>query len=365
LSTRALIVLAAAAVVVAPAALAAPRPPARVSPPTIAGTAQEGQDLRADPGRWSSSAPVSYTFQWRRCSPSGWSCDDVAGATGQTYRLVVADVGATLRVRVRATNSGGSNSATSAPTETVRGQAAPPPPPPPPPPGLWRPAAGTSWQLQLTGALDLSVAVPVYDVDLYDTSADTVAALHARGRKAICYLSAGSWEDWRPDASRFPAEVKGRGNGWPGEKWLDIRRLDVLGPIMEARLDLCRSKGFDAVDPDNVDGFTNPTGFPLTGADQLRYNRFLAGAAHARGLSIGLKNDLEQVRDLVSSFDWALNEQCAEYRECALLKPFADAGKAVLHVEYGNSTSFCGETRSLGFSSMRKHMSLDAWRAPC
>lgn len=192
-----------------------------------------------------------------------------------------------------------------------------------------------------------------------------MSSLHSRGRKVICYISAGSWEDWRPDANRFPSDVLGDSNGWPGERWLDIRRLDVLGPIMEARLDLCKSKGFDAVEPDNVDGYTNRTGFPLTSADQLRYNRFLADAAHARGLSVGLKNDLEQVEALLPSFDWALNEECFRYRECSLLRPFIDAGKAVFHVEYGSDDSFCAEAKAMRFFSQRKRQSLDAWRSVC
>ena len=102
--------------------------------------------------------------------------------------------------------------------------------------------------------------------------------LHADGSAVVCYISAGSWERWRPDADRFPERVLGRSNGWPGERWLDIRRRGVLRPIMEARLDMCARKGFDAVEFDNVDGYANRTGFPLTGADQLRYNVFLANA---------------------------------------------------------------------------------------
>ena len=144
--------------------------------------------------------------------------------------------------------------------------------------------------------------------------AATVAALHAAGRKVACYFSAGSFEDWRPDAAQFPAAVKGGGNGWPGERWLDIRRLDILMPIMEARLNLCKQKGFDSVDPDNVDGYTNTTGFPLTAADQLAYNASIANAAHARGLTVALKNDLNQIPQLVPYFDWALNEQCFAVR---------------------------------------------------
>jgi hypothetical protein len=233
--------------------------------------------------------------------------------------------------------------------------------------GIWRPAPHTSWPWQLSGRRDLSVRARMFDIDLFDTTPSVVARLHARGRRVVCYVSAGSFERGRPDAASFPAAVLGRPlEGYPDERWLDIRRLDVLGPIMQRRLDLCRRKGFDAVEADNVDGYTNPTGFPLTGADQLAYNRFLAGAAHARGLSIGLKNDLDQVGELEPSFDWALDEQCFQYDECDRLLPFVRARKAVFTVEYSLPASrFCARARRLGFMSMRKRLALDAWRRPC
>ena len=139
---------------------------------------------------------------------------------------------------------------------------------------FWRPALVTSWQWQLstqptTGSF---LNVQMYDIDLFDNPAATVAALHAQGTRVVCYIDAGTWENWRPDASSFPSSVMGKSNGWPGEKWLDIRQISVLGPIMQARVALCAQKGFDGVEFDNVDGYTNPTGFPLTAQDQLNYN---------------------------------------------------------------------------------------------
>ncbi|GHH34429.1 endo alpha-1,4 polygalactosaminidase [Streptomyces candidus] len=230
----------------------------------------------------------------------------------------------------------------------------------------WQPRPGPAWQWQLSGELDLSVDVPVYDVDGHTTSAGTVTELHAEGRKVICYLSTGAWEEFRPDAARFPKEVLGRSNGWEGERWLDIRRTDVLEPLMAARMDMCREKGFDAVEPDNMDGYDNRTGFPLTPADQLRYNRLIARLAHDRGMAVGLKNDLDQIPELVKDFDFAVNEQCAEYHECAKLSPFIEADKAVFHVEYEVPTSrFCDEARALRLSSMRKNYELDEWREQC
>src|SRR2546422_8255512 len=171
---------------------------------------------------------------------------------------------------------------------------------------IWHPALVTSWQWQLSSTpTDLSIHVQMYDIDAFENPASQVAAIHAAGAIAICYISGGTLENWRPDASSFPSSVAGNAvSGWPGEKWLDIRQISILGPIMEKRMDVCVTKGFDGIEVDNVDGYTNGSGFPLTYQDQLNYNKFLANAAHARGLSIGLKNDLGQVKDLLPYFDW-------------------------------------------------------------
>jgi hypothetical protein len=232
---------------------------------------------------------------------------------------------------------------------------------------IWQPPLNTSWQWQLTGTINQSVNVQMFDIDMFDNSASVVASLHAKGSKVICYISAGTREKWRPDANKFPAIVLGKKvAGWVGERWLDIRRIDILGPIMTARMDLCRSKGFDGLEPDNIDGYENPTGFPLTYQDQINYNTFLANEAHSRGLSIGLKNDVDQVTDLLPYFDWALDEQCFQYKECGKLVPFINAGKAVFEVEYRLKTSqFCPQANAMNFNSMKKHLSLNAWRDPC
>jgi len=250
----------------------------------------------------------------------------------------------------------------------VRVPAPPPPPTPTPPPstGIWKPSPTTTWQIQLAGSVAQNVVAQMYDIDGFDNSASVVSSLKAKGSRVVCYISAGSYEDWRPDAAQFPAAVLGKSNGWAGERWLDIRRLDLLAPVIRARMDMCKAKGFDAVDPDNVDGYTNSTGFPLSAADQLAYNRFLADAAHARGLSVGLKNDIDQIAQLVPSFDFAVNEQCFEYAECDTLTPFVTAGKAVFNIEYqGNAATFCPASRSMGFRSVKKTLSLDAFRETC
>ena len=232
---------------------------------------------------------------------------------------------------------------------------------------IWRPRLKTSWQWQLSTPVDERVKTQMYDIDMFDNNASVVASLHAKGRKVVCYIDVGTWEKWRPDAKKFPKSVLGKDvSGWPGEKWLDIRRIDILGPIMKARMDLCQAKGFDAMEPDNVDGYANHTGFPLSYNDQIVYNTFAASAAHAHGLSVGLKNDLDQINDLLPSFEWALDEQCFQYNECGKLLPFIKAGKAVFEVEYSLPTNkFCTEANSLNFNSMKKHLNLGVYRVPC
>jgi hypothetical protein len=242
----------------------------------------------------------------------------------------------------------------------------PAPPPPLPPGARWTPTPGTTWQWQLTGALDTTVDASVYDVDGFDMTAAQVTALHAQGRKVICYLSVGTWENWRPDAALFPASVKGSANGWPGEQWLDVRRIDLLAPIMTTRFRMCRDKGFDAVEPDNVDGYANSTGFPLGASDQATFNRWVADTVHSLGMSVGLKNDVDQVTALQPSFDWALNEQCFQYAECGSYASFVASGKAVFIAEYqGNLASRCPIALASGYSLIMKRLSLDAWRQAC
>ncbi|MEX2421009.1 MAG: endo alpha-1,4 polygalactosaminidase, partial [Actinomycetota bacterium] len=227
-------------------------------------------------------------------------------------------------------------------------------------PGCWHPPVAMSWQWQLSGTIDTSIDVQMYDVDGFETPASVVDELHGAGRLVVCYLSAGSKEQWRPDAGRFPSRVVGSPlDGWPGERWLDVRRWKVLGPIMRDRIDRCVDKGFDAVEFDNVDAWSNRSGFPLTREDQLRYNIRLANASHERGLATFLKNDVEQAATLEPYFDAALNEECFSYDECDRLTPFIDAGKPVFAVEYElNKAQFCPEATTLGFNAMKKKWNL-------
>ena len=235
--------------------------------------------------------------------------------------------------------------------------------------GRWQPQPTTAaWQWQLQGRIDTSIDAAVYEVDGFEVPAKTVRKLHRLGRKAICYLDVGSWESYRPDAGRFPKAVLGQAyDGYPDERWLDIRRIDLLAPILRRRFDLCRRKGFDAVEPDNVAGFENKTGFPLSAADQLRFNRWIAREVHRRGMAVALKNDPEQVEQLVGRFDFAVVEECFAYDECGKFSPFVEAGKRVLVAEYGEPLAdICDQAERLRFSVIRKDYDLFArpWE-PC
>lgn len=198
----------------------------------------------------------------------------------------------------------------------------------------WQPTAPNTWQWQLRGPIDTSYNVTIYDVDLFDVDMPTLTTLKAAGRKVVCYFSAGSGEDWRPDYSKFTSADLGSAlQGWPGERWLDVRSSNVRS-VMSSRLDLAAAKGCDGVEPDNVDGFLNSTGFPLTAQDQIDFNTFLAQQAHARNLAVALKNDIEQTPALAKSFDFAVNEQCHEKGECAFYAAFTSDNKPVLNAEY-------------------------------
>uniref|UniRef100_K3X8A1 Glycoside-hydrolase family GH114 TIM-barrel domain-containing protein n=1 Tax=Globisporangium ultimum (strain ATCC 200006 / CBS 805.95 / DAOM BR144) TaxID=431595 RepID=K3X8A1_GLOUD len=230
----------------------------------------------------------------------------------------------------------------------------------------WKPAPGTSYQIQLNGKLDLTREVKMYDIDLYDTDAKVISNLKAKGIKVVCYFSAGTYENWRSDNNKFTKDMYSKGlPEWEGEYWLDTRNAKVR-EIMKARIQLAKQKGCDGVDPDNVDAAFNDSGFPLTGATQLDYNKFLASTAHSLGLAVGLKNDLQQVAALASVFDFAVNEQCAAYNECKTLQPFIKLNKAVFGIEYdGDKTKVCKASNALNMDTLFKDLSLKSEYYSC
>ena len=230
--------------------------------------------------------------------------------------------------------------------------------------GYWKPSAGTSWQWQLTGTIDQTVNVSVYDIDGFDTDEGLVKSLHAQGRKVICYLSVGSYEDWRSDAQSFPAAVLGKEYpGWPGERFVDIR-AQALRAIIAARFDLCRQKGFDGIEPDNMDVFSADSGFPLTQKDGIDYANWMASEAHARGLNIGQKNAPEIVSAIEPAFDWLLSEDCYDQGWCADVAEYVRNGKPVFMSEYTDTgvdfAAACSWGKPKKYSPILKGRDLDA-----
>lgn len=311
----------------------------------------------------------------RAATPWTWTAISKA-VTGDPNRFINSNAQVSLQY-LTGTNNEISQLDYLALVTTTNGTVTPPPPvavtPTPPTPPIttngnrWQPIIGTQWQIQYTGTIDTSLNVGVYNLDLFDTSASVISGLKAKGKHVICYFSAGSYENWRPDAGAFPASVLGRDlDGWAGEKWLDVGQLNTLIPIMKARMQLAATKGCDAVDPDNVDGYSNNTGFTLSYNDQLAYNIALAQEAHSLGLAVSLKNDLGQINDLVNYVDFAVNEECFQYNECSMLTPFINAGKPVFGIEYNlTPASFCPQANSMNFDFLKKNLSLDAARTAC
>lgn len=233
----------------------------------------------------------------------------------------------------------------------------------------WAPAPGTSWQWQLSGKLDTSFDVAVYDIDLYETTPAQMDALHAAGRKVVCYFDT-AYEPGRPDSAALEPYRGNPIDGWPGQYWVDVREPAVLG-VMKARIGLASTTHCDGIEADDVDSRSNDPGFPIGKVDQEAFIRALMTEAHAQGLAFGLKNDLDEVPDLVGTSDFAVNEECFAYDECDALDPFIAAGKAVFQVEYtdGNlaakGATFCATANAKNFDSLVKHLDLGAPRYAC
>lgn len=250
----------------------------------------------------------------------------------------------------------------------------------------WVPAPQTSWQWQLTTPVDTTVSADVYDIDI-DNDASVVAALHAKGKKVICYMETGFWENYRSDSSSFPASVLGGSLETPfnDERYVDISQTNIILPIIQKRLDICKQKGFDGIEPDGdamlfdaggttADGVDIGTGHTITYQQLIDYNKLVAQEAHKRGLSIGLKNgssaDSNQfAKDMQPFTDWALEEECGVNNSCAALKPFVDNKKAVFATEYSDNSTLdaCGTAAKAnpGFIFIFKDRGLTAQRQVC
>jgi len=226
--------------------------------------------------------------------------------------------------------------------------------------------AGVTWDWQLQAPLDLSVAVDILALDPDEVSAADIAALSSRGVTTVCYVSVGTWEDWRADAGNFPQVLLGRAyDGWPGERFLDIRAPELL-PLMRARVQHCAEMGFDAVEPDNIDLHINDTGFGIVAADVLTYFTALSDMAHDLGLRIAQKNAGDLTERLAPLADFAMAENCLTDGWCADLSVYPNTGRAILAAEYAQpSAAVCAVAAELGLSLIFKRHALTRWRQIC
>lgn len=202
----------------------------------------------------------------------------------------------------------------------------------------WIPNVVSSFHVQLTGEVDFDSGADVFDTDLFETTAADVQKIHDNGGYAIAYFNGGAWQPGMPDSGDYPDSVIGKTpmNGWPQERWLDIKQIEVLRPLIAAKIAVAKSKGFDAVDPDNMDGYMNKetAEFHLTKADQVAFAKMVAEEAHKQGLAVFLKNGGDMMSDLVNDFDGTVAEEAYKYNEAEIYQPMRDAGKPVFLIEY-------------------------------
>jgi hypothetical protein len=273
--------------------------------------------------------------------------------------------------------------------------------------GMWQPTPGERWQYQLqshdgafpsTGGINVDICeVPfaggtcvrpsVFDIDLYadlktgELNTAAVAAIHASGGHAVCYVDAGSIETYRPDYQRF-VEFDHACNGcligkpfskiFNDENYANLNndqgQRDFMLKMNDARVAKCKEAGFDAVEFDVVDSWqtsADHSGWDISARTQLVFNRALAGIAHDYGMAAALKNDLPQIPQLEPTFDFAINEQCFQYHECDNLSRFVQDGKAVLTVEYRTPLdAFCPKAAKLGFDSILKAPNFSLYDLP-
>lgn len=165
------------------------------------------------------------------------------------------------------------------------------------PVNLVLPTVGMSFDWQLDDVTTFNTFnADVIDVDAFSTSTVTVQHFKDQGKIVIAYVSVGSVENFRDDADQFPLDVVGNiYEGFPDKNWIDIRNINAIAPVLRAR--------FDGIEPENINGYQNDTGFPLSEADAIIFSRWLIEEAHSRDLHIGQKNAEELVGEMVDEYD--------------------------------------------------------------
>ncbi|WP_417709301.1 endo alpha-1,4 polygalactosaminidase [Roseibium aggregatum] len=196
-------------------------------------------------------------------------------------------------------------------------------------------SVGDTWDWQLTEPVDLDRQVRVMDLHPDLVTSEDLAALRQKGVRTICYVSIGTLEKGSADTRAFPDDVLGKTyEDWPDERFLDVRRLDILLPIMKARFEACKDQGFDAVEPDNMDVHDNDSGFPITADDVVAYVARLAVIAHSLDLAIGQKNVPDLTADLIGHMDFLIAESCYQDKWCADVGAYVREDKPIFDAEY-------------------------------
>jgi hypothetical protein len=235
------------------------------------------------------------------------------------------------------------------------------------------PTGKLKWDWQIGASSPSAVVAPagarLMDIDLFGSTAAQVAALKSSGIYSVCYVNAGSWQPGFPDSDEYPEYLKiQRDPDWPEEYFLDVTDVfkpgSVLARILRARFALCKSKGFDAVEPDNLQNDENVSGGRITLQQQIDFNGWIADEAHAAGLAVFQKNGPDKIlrRDrtgklMVEKFDGILNEECQEWDECEPLAEYVRRGKLALNTEYAVALD-CATSDRLNINSIRKDLSL-------
>lgn len=237
------------------------------------------------------------------------------------------------------------------------------------------PSGKVSWDWQIGAGSDANVGLPagvrLLDVDGFDVSAATVASLKNSGVYTVCYINAGSYEPARPDSAAYTEALKLQADpNWPGEFFLDVTDVfkpgSTLASILRARFKMCKEKGFDTLEPDNLQNDENIKGGRITLQQQLDFNGWVADAAHAAGLAVFQKNGPDKIlltdrsgMMMVDKFDGILNEECQQFSECTALSEYPKRGKLALNVEYKPSTSLdCAASDALAINSLKKDLLL-------
>lgn len=258
-------------------------------------------------------------------------------------------------------------------------KAAPTTPPTPAPTAKVAPGVSFFWPIG--GSVNINevkndkAARKVVDFDSFSTgnAKSIISQLKSLGNvHVVCYFSAGTAEDWRSDYGRFSSSDKSNQlDDWEGEYILDTRSANVRN-IMADRIRTMKSTGCDGIEPDNVDGYSYSSGFPLSKTTALSYLDFLQKTAHDNGLTVALKNSGDLVgstlpsgKKVTEAFDWVLIEECYQYSECDDYRPFVQAGKAAVIVEYGSRLN-CSDANSKNYDAYRMNLSLNgSVRTPC